>query len=152
MSMTISMVTTVYASEKEHEHKGASNAETQGGHDHMQKMNEHMETMEAQMQAIRAEQDIDERLKLMQAHRKTIRESMKMMMEDEGGKGKMGMMKEEIHKAMRGEEKTNVHARIGNMEEHLDMMQQMMEQMMHHQNELYDLYEEYRDLNRDLGS
>jgi len=33
MSMTISMVTTVYASEKEHEHKGASNAETQGGHD-----------------------------------------------------------------------------------------------------------------------
>jgi hypothetical protein len=118
----------------------------------MQKMHEHMKTMEAQMQAIRAEQDLDERKKLMQAHRKTIRDGMKMMMEDEGGKGKMGKMKEEIHKAMKGEEKTDVPARVENMEEHLDMMVQMMEQMMHHQNELYELFEEYRDLDRNLGS
>lgn len=132
------MTATIYASEIEHEH--------------MQKMNEHMDLMQSQMQAIRAEKNIDERIKLMEAHRKTIREGMKMMMEDDGGKGKMGMMKEEIHKAMKGEKNTDVHAHIGNMEEHLDLMQQMMEQMMHHQNELYELYEEYRDLERDLGS
>ena len=132
------MTATVNAADKEHEH--------------MQKMNEHIETMEAQMQAIHAEKDLDEREKLMRAHRKTIREGMKMMMEDEGGKGKMGKMKEEIHKAMKGEEETEVHARMGNMEEHLDMMQLMMEQMMHHQNELYELYGDYRNLNRDLGS
>lgn len=132
------ITTTVYAAEKEHEH--------------MQKMNEHMETMEAQMQAIHATKDLDVRKQLMQAHRKTIREGMIMMMEDESGKGKMSMMKEEIHKAMEGVENTDVHARIGNMEEHLDMMQKMMEQMMHHQNELYELYEEYRDLDSNLGS
>ncbi|MFK7816730.1 MAG: hypothetical protein AB8B92_10375 [Gammaproteobacteria bacterium] len=138
ISTAVLMTATVYATDKEYEH--------------MQEMNEHMEIMEAQMQAIHAENNLDEREKLMQAHRNTIREGMKMMMEDEDGKGKMGKMKEEIHKAMKGEEKTDVHARMGNMEEHIDMMQQMMEQMMHHQNELYDLYQEYRDFNRDLGS
>ena len=40
ISITALMTTTVYAAEKEHEHKGTSNAESQGGHDHMQKMHE----------------------------------------------------------------------------------------------------------------
>ena len=146
------MTATLHAAEKEHEHTGASSSESHDGHDRMQKMHEHMETMEAQMQSIRAEQDLDKREELMQAHRKSIREGMKMMMQDDGDKGTMGKMKGEIHEAMKGEEKMDEHARTENMEEHLDMMQQMMEQMMQHQNEAYELFEAYRDLERDLGS
>ena len=146
------MTATIYAAEKEHGHKGVSSSESQSEHDHMQKMNEHMETMQAQMQAIRAEKDLDKRKELMQAHRKSIREGMEMMMQDESGKGMMGKTKGEIHEGMKGEEEMEAHARMGNMEEHLDMMQQMMEQMMQHQNEYYELNEAYRDLDRDLGS
>jgi len=150
MSMATLMTATLYAAEKEHE--GASSSESHKGNAHMQKMDEHMKTMQAQMQAIHAEKDLDKRKELMQAHRKSIREGMKMMMQDEGDKGKMGMTKEEIHKAMKDEEKIDVHARMGNMEEHLDMMQQMMEQMMEHQNQYYELEEAYRSLDRDIGS
>lgn len=111
-----------------------------------------MQKIQEQMQAIRAEKNLDKRKELMQAHRKSIREGMKMMMQDDGDKGMMGMKKEEIHEAMKGEDKMEMQARMGNMEEHLDMMQMMMEQMMQHQNEAYELFEAYRELDRDLGS
>ena len=136
MSMATLMTATLYAAEDAH----------------MQKMDEHMKHMQAQMQAIHAEKDLDKRKELMQAHRKSIREGMKMMMEDKGDKGEMGKTEGEIHKAMKDEEKMEVHARMGNMEEHLDMMQQMMEQMMEHQNQYYELEEAYRSLDRDIGS
>ncbi len=152
ISMATLMTATLYAAEKEHEHKGASNSETHEGNAHMQKMHEHMQKIQEQMQAIRAEKDLDKRKELMQAHRKSIREGMKMMMQDDGDKGMMGMKKEEIHEAMKGEDKMEMQARMGNMEEHLDMMQMMMEQMMQHQNEAYELFEAYRELDRDLGS
>ena len=150
MSIATLMTATLYAAEKEHE--GTYSSETHEGNAQMQKMDEHMKTMEAQMNAIREEPDLDERKKLMQVHKKSIREGMKMMMQDDGAKGEMGKLKEEIHKAMEGEEKTDVHARMGNMDDHLDMMQQMMEQMMEHQDQYYELEEAYRDLGRDLGS
>jgi len=77
---------------------------------------------------------------------------MKMMMQDSSNKGMMAKKKQEIHAAMKREGKMEAHERIENMEEHIDLMQQMMEQMMQHQNKAYDLYEEYMNLDADLGS
>ena len=152
MSITISMTTTVNASEKEHEQKNMSSSESHEGNMDMQKMHEHMKLMQVQMKAIRSETDLEMRKQLMKGHRQSIREGMKMMMQDEDNKGMMGMKKKEIHASMKHEGKMDPQARAENMEEHLDMMQQMMEQMMHHQNEAYELYEEYRDLGTNLGS
>ncbi len=146
------IATAVSASEKEHEHKNISSSESHEGHMDMQKMHDHMKLMQVQMEAIRSETDLDRRKQLMQGHRQSIREGMKMMMKDDSNKGAMGKKKEEIHAAMKHEGKMSSHVRAENMEEHLDLMQQMMEQMMHHQNEAYELYEEYRDLGTDLGS
>ncbi len=152
MSIAFAMITTVSASEMKHEHKGTTSSESHQAHANMQKMHAHMQKMQKEMDAIRAEKNLDKRKELMQAHRKSIREGMEMMMQDDSGKGMMGKTKGDIHEAMKKEGKMDAHARVGNMEEHLDLMQQMMEQMMQHQNEAYELFEAYRELDRDLGS
>ena len=152
MSMAVVMTSTAYAGENKHDHKSEFNIDSHKENVDMQKMHEHMKLMEEQMSAIRSETNLDIRKKLMRGHRQSIREGMKMMMQDTSNEGLMTKKKEEIHAAMKREGKMESHGRIENMEEHLDLMQQMMEQMMNHQNELYELYEEYRNLERDLGS
>ena len=54
------------------------------------------------MQEIHEEQDPEKRKQLMQAHRQSMHEGMKMM-HGMGGRGMMGMMHEEKHKPMKGE-------------------------------------------------
>ena len=143
---------TAYAKETETEFEAVTNAELEKSSSLREQMNKHFEMMEIQMQAIRSESDLDRRKQLMQGHRQSIREGMKMMMQDDDNKGKIGKKKEEIHSAMKREGKMGKNVRIENMEEHLDIMQRMMEQMMQHQNEAYELYETYRDLGTNLGS
>ena len=150
MNMTLVMSMTASATETESE--AATNSELGKSSALRDKMNAHFEKMEIQMQAIRSESDLERRKQLMQGHRQSIREGMEMMMQDDSNHGMMGKKKEEIHEAMKQEGTMQEHARIENMEEHIDMMQKMMEQMMHHQNEAYELYETYRDLGTDLGS
>lgn len=150
MSMTTIMTMTVSATETESE--ATTNSELGNNSSLREKMDTHFKKMEIQMQAIHSESDLERRKQLMQGHRQSIREGMKMMMQDDGDIGVMGRKKEEIHAAMKREGKMEEYSRVEGMEAHLDMMQQMMEQMMQHQNEAYELYETYRDLGTNLGS
>ena len=138
LSMSIAAVMSTMAHAAEHKHEGGSSSESQKGHAHMEKMHTHMKMMKIQMQEVHEEQDPEKRKQLMQAHRQSMHEGMSMM-HDMGGKGMMGMMHGgEMHHGMKDKsaetpKKMDEHARMGHMEERMDMMQMMMEQMMQHQ-------------------
>ena len=106
--------------------------ENDNRHAHMQNMHDHMTAMHAQMQAIHAEKNPEKGKQLMQAHRQSMHEGMKMM-HKMGHKGKMGMMHGEKHKANKKEESADNCKQMEHMGHRMDMMNQMMEQMMLHE-------------------
>ena len=101
-------------------------------HTHMKNMDEHMTAMHDQMKAIHAEKDAEKRKQLMQAHRQSMHDGMKMM-HAMGHKGRMGKMHREKHKTIKKEESMNDCMRMEHMGHRMDMMHQMMEQMMLHE-------------------
>jgi hypothetical protein len=132
MSMTTLMTTTVFAIEKESE--VTTKSEMHKGSGHKEKMDTHMKMMKIQMQAIHEETDPEKRKVLMQAHRQSMHEGMKMM----HGKGGHGMMHGKKHKGMKGKtEEMSAHARMQHMEHRMDSMHMMMEQMMQHEDAMH---------------
>ncbi len=124
---------TVYASEDDRDEK-QSDSYRQGcrmGSWDSEEMSNHMEAMHAQMQAIHAEKDPEKRRILMQAHRQSMHEGMRMM-HGRDGNGRMGMM----HRGNKSDEqvkgKMDEHARLDRMEHRMETMHKMMEQMMQH--------------------
>lgn len=149
LSMSMASMTTTIVSAVEKEHKGSTSSETQTGHANREKMDTHMKMMKIQMQAIHEETDPEKREVLMQAHRQSMHEGMKIM-HGMGGHGMMGMMHGEKHKGMKGktgkmsekehnhsEKNMDEHACMERMEYRMDDMQMMMEQMMQHEDAMH---------------
>ena len=142
MSMTMIMAIIVSASENESD--ATTDSELRKDPAHKEKMDTHMKMMKIQMQAIHEETDPEKRRVLMQAHRQSMHEGMKMM-HGMGGHGMMGMMHVNKHKGMKGgmnnkehaRGKMDDHARIQHMEHRMDSMHIMMEQMMQHEDAMH---------------
>lgn len=140
--MILVMTTAVFATEKESE--ATTNTVLHKGHAYREKMDTHMKMMKIQMQAIHEETDPEKRKVLMQAHRQSMHEGMKMM-HGNGGHGMMGMMHGDKHKGMKNKTKDkehvqgkmDQHARMEHMEHRMNTMQMMMEQMMQHENAMH---------------
>ena len=130
MVVASAMITAVYAVDKNNEE--TSNSVPHKGPAHMEKMHTHMKMMKIQMQAIHDEKDPAKRKQLMQAHRQSMHEGMKMMRRM-GGTGRMGMMHGDRQKTKNKDRKINQHARMEHMEHRMDMMHMMMDQMMQHE-------------------
>ena len=136
--LALVMATSISATETES--GAATNTELHKGHEQKEKMDTHMKMMKIQMQAIREEADPEKRKVLMQAHRQSMREGMKMM-RGNGGQGMMSMMHGDRNKGMKnkmkGKEhshgKMDQHVRMEHMEHRMNTMQMMMEQMMQHE-------------------
>ena len=117
----VTTITTAYATDKTDKESA-----------HMQSMHEHMTAMHAQMQAIHAEKDPEKRKQLMQAHRQSMHDGMRMM-HSMNHKGRMGMMRGGKHKATKNGDTMSDCMRMEHMGHRMDMMEQMMEQMMLHE-------------------
>jgi hypothetical protein len=106
----------------------------------MSQMQVNMTKMQSQMEKIHATTDPKERQKLMQAHMKTMQESMTMMramskpmkMDDGQAKGAVasGDKSAPGNKGMMSGDMMQHHQM---MEERMGMMQMMMDQMLQHQ-------------------
>lgn len=89
----------------------------------MNKMEENMVDMRAQMADIRATTDAEERQRLMHAHMQAMKNNMDSMREM-GSQKMMGARKD-------GDAKSGAMDCGASMESRMDMMQMMMEQMIH---------------------
>lgn len=110
----------------------------------MQQMHSHMQKMQEQMKRIHAISDSEERRNLMHEHMQTMREGIAMM-SDMGDEKKHVMMKmgdmqmqksdSQSHTVgMPCQRMTAMEGRYLDMQQHMHLMQKMMEQMMEHQN------------------
>lgn len=109
--------------ENAHQHGDDQQQGAAGMQDHqMESMHKHMEEMKAQMEQIKNEQDPEKRQQLLQEHREAMHAGMEKMRGGMGSGQKMASMNKEDCMSM--------------MDEHMGMMQMMMEQMMGHQTEV----------------
>jgi len=123
------------AHDKHAHEKPALNADMNKDRDmDVSRMHARMQVMQAQMDTIRNSTDPAQRQTLMQEHMQTMQENMKTMramggpmMKDGGGHD--GMMMGGKKDGMTGGDMMTRHAM---MEQHMDMMQMTMEQMMQH--------------------
>ncbi len=131
--MSMATIMTMAVSATENESEATNSSELGKGPAHREKMDTHMKMMKIQMQAIHEETDPEKRKVLMQAHRQSMHEGMKMM-HGKGDHGMMGMMYGK-HKGSKG--KMDDHARMQHMEQRMDTMHMMMEQMMQHEDVMH---------------
>lgn len=113
--------------------------------DHLSKVDEQMNLMQEQMNAIHAEKDPKKQRALMKEHKKTMHEAMSMMHGPGASMMSMGANSDDetreiqlgrhthITKQMSPEQRADV------MEQHMVLMQKMMNQMMQHQSAGHDM-------------
>lgn len=90
-------------------------------HEQMTQMREHMQEIQEVMAAIKAENNPERRMEMMQEHKAKMNEAMGMM-----GGAMMGRPE------MRNEESMNMEERMAMMQNQMGMMGMMMQQMMEH--------------------
>tara|TARA_R110001606_G_C15404705_1_gene654306 strand:- start:36903 stop:37385 length:483 start_codon:yes stop_codon:yes gene_type:complete len=124
-----------FATEKSHEHDTSPSQTTMkqdksaATDQNMPMMHENMKKMQAQMTEINKTQDPDKRDELLKTHMNSMQDMMKKMGTMQGEK----TMKMGKGMNMSDENMMDMMNRQGNMENHMNMMEMMMEMIMQNQ-------------------
>lgn len=123
----------LYAVDSHHPEKqeqGQLMSSQQSGDMMMENMQAHMQKMNQQMDEIRATEDPDKRAELIDEHMKSMHEGMNMM---RGMDGNMMMGGKQQGAPM----SDDMASRMNRMEQHMDMMQMMMDQVIQTQDAVF---------------
>jgi len=126
LALLLANASTAAEHDHDHDHKNDKDSLVKEGmmmsHNHMEKMHEHMKKMKSILSALKKEKDIDKRHQLLMSHAESMKSGMQIITERE----------QERDLKMKHLSPKEMEERMTMMEDHINMMQMMMEQMFEH--------------------